>query len=112
MICPKYNADFLDHITECGDCGIPVIKVSNLSLPIPKSSWFALQPFEGKIYADMAAEILENEKIPYYLKMDWSSSAFSICAATIPNQIVKILVPEDFLEKASEIVSYINRYKN
>lgn len=112
MICPKCNAEYLDHIKECGDCGIAVIKASILGIPVPESSWFALQPFEGKIYADMAAEILDKEGIPYYLKMDWSSSAYSICAATIPNQIVQILVPEDFLERASKIVSSINRNKN
>ena len=67
---------------------------------------------KGKVYADMAAELLDKEEIPYYMKMDWASSAFAIEAATIPGQVVRILVPGSYLEKAAEIVSRITEQEN
>ena len=112
MICPECHAEYLNHIKECGDCGVFLINASILDLPIPEMTWLPLPPFKGKVYADMAAELLDKEEIPYYLKMDWASSAFAIEAATIPGQVVRILVPEPSLEKAEEIVSPITEQEN
>jgi hypothetical protein len=55
----------------------------------------------------MTAELLDQHSIPYYLKMDWASSAFSIEAANLPGQVVRIFVPEEHLAKASELTSSI-----
>ena len=70
-------------------------------------TWSALPPFSGKIYADMAGEILDNNDIAYYLKMNWSSSAFSIEPTNLTGDSVRILVPETSLEKASDLVASI-----
>ena len=107
MICPKCYAEYLDHIQECGDCLVPLVYACNLDLPIPETNWCALPPFQGKIYADMAAEILDKHSIPYYLKMDWASSAFNIEATNLTGQIIRIFLPEEHLEKASELSSSI-----
>ena len=112
MICPECHAEYLNHIKECGDCGISLINASDFDLSIPEITWLPLYPFKGKIYADMAAELLDKEEIPYYLKMDWASSAFAIEAATIPGQVVQILVPKPSLEKAAEIVRSITGHEN
>ncbi|MBT3179597.1 MAG: hypothetical protein HOB40_04075 [Candidatus Marinimicrobia bacterium] len=108
MICPECHAEYLDHIIECGDCKVSLINASAVDMPLTKMTWAALPPFQGKIYADMAAEILEKNNIPYYLKMDWTASAFSIESATIPGEVVRIFVPKDTLEKASDLVSSIS----
>ena len=79
-----------------------------LDLPVPEMTWSALVPFQGKIYADMAAEILDNNDIAYYLKMDWTASAFSIEGANLPGQVVRIFVPETSFRKASELVTSIS----
>ena len=79
-----------------------------LDLPVPEMTWSALVPFQGKIYADMAAEILDNNDIAYYLKMDWTASAFSIEGANLPGQVVRIFVPETSFKKASELVTSIS----
>ena len=79
-----------------------------LDLPVPEMTWSALVPFQGKIYADMAAEILDNNDIAYYLKMDWTASAFSIEGANLPGQVVRIFVPETSFKKASELVASIS----
>ena len=78
-----------------------------IDLPIPEMTWSSLPPFEGKIYADMAAELLVQHSIPYYLKMDWFSSAFNVEAASLSGQMVRIFVPEEHKEKASELTSSI-----
>ena len=107
MICPECHAEYLNHIKECGDCNVSLIDACVLDLPIPEMPWSALPPFQGKVYADMAAEILDKNSVPYYLKMDWFSSAFAIEAASLPGDVVRIFVPEDAVEKASDLVASI-----
>ena len=79
-----------------------------MDLPIPEMTWSALPPFSGKVYADMASEILDNNDIAYYLKMNWSSSAYSIGATNLTGDIVRIFVPETSFEKASDLVASIS----
>tara|TARA_B110000014_G_C19996910_1_gene516546 strand:+ start:314 stop:652 length:339 start_codon:yes stop_codon:yes gene_type:complete len=107
MICPKCYAEYLEHISDCGDCKVSLIDACLIDLPIPEMTWKALPAFQGKIYADMVAEILDKNDIPYYEKMDWSSSAYIVTAANLPGQIIRIFVPEKYLNKASKIVSSI-----
>ncbi len=107
MICPKCYAEYLDQIKECGDCLVPLVMACNLDLPIPEINWCSLPPFQGKVYADMVAEILDQNSIPYYLKMDWSSSAYSIQSTHSTGQVVRIFLPEEHLKTASELTSSI-----
>ncbi len=60
MICPECHAEYLNHIKECGDCEVSLINASILDLPIPEMTWLPLPPFKGKVYADMAAELLDT----------------------------------------------------
>ena len=107
MICPECHAEYLDHIKECGDCQVSLVDACIIDLPVPEMTWASLPTFQGKVYADMAAELLDQNSIPYYLKMDWASSAFSIEAANLPGQVVRVFVPKEHLEKASELTSPI-----
>ena len=107
MICPKCYAEYLEHINDCGDCKISLVDACLIDLPIPEMTWKALPAFQGKIYSDMVAEILDENDIPYYEKMDWSSSAYIVTAASLPGQIIRIFVPGKYLNKASKIVSSI-----
>jgi hypothetical protein len=109
MICPKCHADYLDHIRECGDCKVVLVDACAIDLPIPDMTWESLEPFQGKIYADMAAEILDNHDIPYYLKMDWMASAFNIEGANITGETIRIFVPESFLNKASNLIENLTK---
>ena len=72
MLCPECHAEYLDHIKECGDCNVSLTDACPIDIPIPEMTWSSLTPFEGKVYADMAAELLDRHSIPYYLKMDWT----------------------------------------
>ena len=108
MICPECHADYLNHIKKCGDCNVSLVDACVLDLPIPEMTWSALPPFSWKVYADMAGEILDNNDIAYYLKMNWSSSAYSIGATNLTGDIVRIFVPETSFEKASDLVASIS----
>ncbi len=107
MICPKCHAEYLGHIKVCGECLVPLIDACNIDLPIPKTNWCALPPFQGKIYADMATEILDQHSIPYYLKMDWALSAYHTGSTNLTGQIVRIFVPQENLKESSELISSI-----
>ncbi|MFL2983707.1 MAG: hypothetical protein ACJZ12_04885 [Candidatus Neomarinimicrobiota bacterium] len=107
MICPECHAEYLEHIKRCGDCDIQLVDACILDLPIPEMTWISLQPFEGKIFADMAAELLDQNSIPYYLKMDWASSAFNIEATNLPGQIIRIFVPEEHFNKATKLTTTV-----
>ena len=107
MLCPECHAEYLDHIKECGDCKVSLTDACAIDIPIPEMTWSSLTPFEGKVYADMAAELLDRHSIPYYLKMDWTSSAFGIEATSIAGQVVRIYVPKTHFNKANRLVSSI-----
>ncbi len=107
MLCPECHAEYLDHIKECGDCNVSLTNACPIDIPIPEMTWSSLTPFEGKVYADMAAELLDRHSIPQYLKMDLTSSAFGIEATSLAGQVVRIYVPETHFNKANGLVSSI-----
>ncbi len=108
MICTKCYAEYLDNVKVCGECNIPLADACLIDMPIPIMDWKSLPPFEGKIYAEMAAEVLEEHSIPYYLKLNWVTSTFNITGTTQPNEIIRIFVPEDYLDSALELSSSIS----
>ena len=101
MICPQCHAEYLSHIKICGDCNVALIKASNIDLPITDIDWLPLPLIEGKIYADMVIDLLNQNSIPHYVNMDWTFSAYLVEAASLPNQIIRIFVPRKYLRKAS-----------
>ena len=107
MICTNCYAEYLDHIKECGDCDLKLVDACLIDLPIPEMDWESLPVLSGKIYADMAAEILDKNMVPYYFKMDWASSAFNIEGANIAGQTVRIFVPKSHFKIASELTFQI-----
>ena len=107
MICTNCYAEYLDHIKECGDCDLKLVDACLIDLPIPEMDWESLPVLSGKLYADMAAEILDENMVPYYFKMDWASSAFNIEGANIAGQTVRIFVPKSHFKIASELTFQI-----
>ena len=107
MLCPECHAEYLDHIKECGDCNFSLKDACPIDIPIPEMTWSLLAPFEGKVYDDMAAELLDRHSIPYYLKMDWTSSALGIEPTSIAGQHVRIYDPKTHYNKTNGLVSSI-----
>ena len=107
MICPQCHAEYLSHINICSDCKNPLVETSNIDLSITEIKWRPLPIIEGKIYADMVIDLLNQDSIPHYVKMDWTSSAYLVEAASLPNQVIRIFVPKEHLKKASSIANVI-----
>jgi len=103
MICSKCHAEYLPNIKVCGDCNKKLVNASSIDIPIPKMTWKTLPYFEGKLYADMITEIFDKENIPYYIKTNWTSSAYGIQGLNTSGDFVKIYVPELSYKEALKI---------
>ena len=69
--------------------------------------WVEAARVEGDIYADMAAEALQNAGIPCEVKRSMLSSGLGIHTVSLANNPAVILVPESQLEQAREIIDQI-----
>ncbi len=103
MICPECHAEYLPNINICGDCNKKLINASSMDLPIPEMTWKPLPYFEGKLYSDMITEILDKKNIPYYVKTNWTSSAYGLRGLNTSGDFIKIYVPETSHKEATEI---------
>lgn len=105
MYCPECHAEYKVGIEVCPDCGVSLVDTDPLELPLEEIDWVALKPVDGKVYADMVSEVFRDQEIPYYIKSDWMTSAFSIDAANLVGSKVTIYVPEKYQSKATQIIS-------
>jgi hypothetical protein len=103
MICPICHAEYLANLKTCGDCNEKLVNASSVDIPIPEMTWKSLPQFEGKLYADMITEIFNKKNIPYYVKTNWTSSAYGIQGIGVSSDLVRIYVPELSHKEASEI---------
>ena len=103
MICPKCHTEYLANLKTCGDCNKRLVNASLIDIPITEITWKSLPQFEGKLYADMITEIFNKKDIPYYVKTNWTSSAYGVHGIGISSDLVQIYVPELSYKRASEI---------
>jgi len=75
--------------------------------PNSAEEWVQAARVEGDIYADMAAEALQNAGIPCEVKKSMLSSGLGIHTVSLANNPATILVPRSLLEKAREIIEQI-----
>ena len=53
----------------------------------------------------MMGEVLDSAEIPYFLKSDWLASAYNISAAGLAGSYVQVYVPENFCDKANNLLT-------
>lgn len=78
MFCPKCKSDYIDGITKCADCHIPLVE----KLPEKKTTEeLKLEP----VYATgdpgiiaLIKSILESAAIPYFIKGEETQNLFGI----------------------------------
>lgn len=103
MICPKCHAEYLANLKTCEDYNKKLVDTSLIDTPIPTITWKSVPQIEGKLYADMITEIFNKKDIPYYVKTNWTSSAYGVHGIGISSDLVQIYVPELSYKRASEI---------
>lgn len=104
MICPECLTEYIEGTEVCADCKVSLVDAKPINLPLNEVTWVALDPLEGKVYADMVSEALNNAGIPNYIKSDWAESAFNIEAVRMAGMTVKLFVPEEYKDKAEQIL--------
>ena len=68
-------------------------------------NWVKVKELPGKVFGEMRGEVLYSAEIPYFLKSDWSASAYNIAPAGLVGSYVQIYVPENFYEKADSLLN-------
>ncbi len=109
MICPKCEAEYIDGITVCADCGVELIPVEEFEGHLVKpSDWIVIYTTEASFEAEMLKANLESAGIETLIlsQKDQSFPAVGDLA------IIKVLVKRNDVEAASEIISDINKENN
>ncbi len=106
--CPECQAEYKLQIEICSDCNVTLVDTQPFDQSLEKITWIKIAQFSGKVYAEMAGEILSKNNIPYFLKSDFFASAFSITLTNVPGAVVKLLVPEDKKEQAENLIINIS----
>jgi len=76
-----------------------------LNEPLENINWVKVKELPGKVFGEMIGEVLDSEEIPYFLKSDWSGSAYNIAAAGLAGSYVQVYVPENFCDKANNLLT-------
>ena len=105
MYCPSCKSEFIDSITICSDCNIMLVENIAFNEPLENINWVKVKEVPGKVFGEMMGEVLDSEGIPYFLKSDWSASAYNIAPAGLVGSYVQIYVPENFSNKANGLLN-------
>lgn len=71
------------------------------------SKWIKIATVEGDIYAEMIKEALGNADIPCEIIRSMMSSGLGAHSVSLANNPATLKVPEEFAQKAQEIVEEI-----
>ena len=107
MICPECQAEYLDNITECGDCKSTLIDACAIGLPIPEMTWIPLPTFIGNKYSDIIIELLNKKEIPHYVKNNWSSAFLNTGNSEMIDDKIRVFVPKSYKQQATSIIHSI-----
>ncbi len=78
---------------------------------LDKETWKKIGPLPGILYAEMVAEVLKDENIPYSIVQDGIATAYLLAGTNITGNQAFIFVPEKFEERTLEIIDRIIEQK-
>jgi len=105
MYCPSCHDEFIDSITICSDCNITLVENIALNEPLENINWVKVKELPGKVFGEMMGEVLNSAEIPYFLKSDWSASAYNVAPTGLVGSYVQVYVPENFHDKANNLLT-------
>ena len=105
MYCPSCYDEFIDSITICSDCNITLVENIALNEPLENINWVKVKELPGKVFGEMMGEVLNSAEIPYFLKSDWSASAYNVAPTGLVGSYVQVYVPENFHDKANKLLT-------
>ena len=105
MYCPSCHDEFIDSITICSDCNITLVENIALNELLENINWVKVKELPGKVFGEMMGEVLNSAEIPYFLKSDWSASAYNVAPTGLVGSYVKVYVPENFHDKANKLLT-------
>ena len=105
MYCPSCHDEFIDSITICSDCNITLVENIALNEPLENINWVMVKELPGKVFGEMMGEVLNSAEIPYFLKSDWSASAYNVAPTGLVGSYVQVYVPENFHDKANKLLT-------
>ena len=105
MYCPSCHDEFIDSITICSDCNITLVENVALNEPLENINWVKVKELPGKVFGEMMGEVLNSAEIPYFLKCDWSASAYNVAPTGLVGSYVQVYVPENFHDKANKLLT-------
>ena len=105
MYCPSCHDEFIDSITICSDCNITLVENIALNEPLENINWVKVKELPGKVFGEMMGEVLNSAEIPYFLKSDWSASAYNVAPTGLIGSYVQVYVPENFHDKANKLLT-------
>ncbi|HVN22744.1 MAG TPA: DUF2007 domain-containing protein [Syntrophorhabdales bacterium] len=103
MFCPKCRTEYVEGISVCADCGVPLI--AQLNEDDKSSEWVELEEILATFNAgDIALikSILDGEGITY----SFFGEEFNYVQPLI--QPAKLMVPKDQAERAREVLKDLN----
>ena len=105
MYCPSCHDEFIDSITICSECNITLVENIALNEPLENINWVKVKELPGKVFGEMMGEVLNSAEIPYFLKSDWSASAYNVAPTGLVGSYVQVYVPENFHDKANKLLT-------
>jgi len=104
--CPNCGYEYKDSVQTCPDCGTKLVDKLPDFNPSDEEDvhWVALHALPNLIYAEMVKEVLEEKKIPYYIKSDFISGAYGVKGISAVGQQALIFVPEKYYKQSKEIL--------
>ena len=73
-------------------------------------NWVAISKYSGNVNAEMAKDFLIDIDIRAYIKSDFFGSAYHLNAFKMPGGQVKLYIPEEYLQKALDLLQSIGLY--
>ncbi|HYH97386.1 hypothetical protein [Hyalangium sp.] len=110
--CVECGSEYQDHVTQCADCSeiqlVDAAEMRRRGLPLPHErdtrEFIRVGTAEDPLTAEEFVRLLEAEHIPVFSRARRAGTV-DVLTTGNPHPWWEILVPEEFTQKASELIA-------